>query len=79
MFFSYFYTRVIIWQYVPDESKYRGRNRGWLPAQIASYYQARSVDIKMSEKSHLKRSYFCKMIGLFIILKRLPVVAMVKP
>ena len=39
---------------------------------------AGSVDVKMSEKSRLKINYICRMIVLFIILKQLPTVVMVK-
>ena len=46
------------------------RNSGWLPTKTDSnYHSAGSVEGKMSEKSLLKISYFCKIIILFNILK----------
>ena len=50
-----------------------------LSAKTSLNYQlADSIDVKMSEKSQLKITYFCKMIVLFSILKQLPTVLMVK-
>ena len=61
------------------QNESRDRNSAWLSAKAgSSFHWACSVGMKVSEKSQLKINYFCKMIVLFLILKRLSTVAMMK-